>query len=687
MTAHPTFTPSAMNAEELDSLTVGRDGLLDTLVNRIRGAVRDGSRPHTLLIAPRGGGKTHTLHVAVHRSLADHEIARQVLPALIPEDALAIGSYADLLVEIARTVDDRLGDTARALRRHKDTVGIEEAILAAAAGRMILLAVENLDRVFDALGESGQGSLRAWVETSTAITIFGTAPMLFSGVSSRSYPWYGSFMVESLPEFTVAEGAVMLSRAARRRGDTELAAFIESPKGLERLQVIHRLAGGSPRLWHILSDCVDPQSLDALVPAVEALLDRLAPYYQQRLWQLPPGEQRLVVELARSWEPRIVSDLAAAVGISNQSAATALGRLTSSRWVTAAKARTGDQRASWYDLTEPLLRYQLQFRENRGQPLRLIVEFLRAFYAQDRLRSELATATPGSPLERHFQLALLGFTLSSPPPNRDVADLLGGLRLWIAEGPPEIAELATVIEQVAAAAFGRPVDRPVADHLRTVVDRARSATSGGGEPERRFRAGLRILAEYPWEPAADDALLWIEMSWGAADTNHSERLRALLDSDRSNEPAALLKVKWARDLMRSPAPGNADRALSVLDGLLDRLDTQRRAGTAIPGTWSSWTRAVVAVDSATPRHTADPLATAIGILLAIRDDDDVRWEHLPKVMSAIAVDDREWVAARMAVHARLLGMSAPAEFDPLKFVGGEVRGAARFLFDLRPLDE
>jgi len=381
VSAHPVFTPSAMSADELETSTVGRTQLFDTLVGRIRSAARDGSRPHTLLIAPRGGGKTHTLHVSVNRALAEAQTAERVLPVVIPEDSLAIGSYLDFLVEIAGAIGQGLAETAKSLRREKDPIGIEAAIIAEAGGRMILLAVENLDRVFDGLGAAGQGSLRAWVETSTALLIFATSPTLFAGVSSRTYPWYGSFIVETLPELTVDDGAQLLIRAARRRGDSELAAFVDSTKGRERLSAIHQLAGGSPRLWHIMSECIDAQALDALVPAVETLLDRLAPYYQQRLWQLPAGEQRLVVELARGWQARTVTDLATAVGVSNQSAATALGRLAATRWVKSAKAAEGDRRTSWYDLTEPLLRYHLQYRDPALRP------------AIESLLTEIDTAT------------------------------------------------------------------------------------------------------------------------------------------------------------------------------------------------------------------------------------------------------------------------------------------------------
>lgn len=71
----------------------------------------------------------------------------------------------------------------------------------------------------------------------------------------------------------------------------------------------------------------------------------------------------LIVELARGSGPRTVTDLAAAVGVSNQSAAAALGRLTAARWVVAAKSETGDRRATWYDLTDPLIRRIVQYRE------------------------------------------------------------------------------------------------------------------------------------------------------------------------------------------------------------------------------------------------------------------------------------------------------------------------------------
>ncbi|WP_328587152.1 hypothetical protein [Mycolicibacterium fluoranthenivorans] len=666
MTMHPSFTPSGLTAEELDASTVGREAIFDTLVQRITSAVNDGSRPHTLIVAPRGAGKTHTIRVAVHRSLADTKTAQSLLPVFIPEDSLAIGSYGDLLVEIARSIDADLAKAAVELRRHKDTIGIEAAIIDAAGDRMILLAVENLDRVFHNLGQGGQGALRAWVETSTAVTIFATAPMLFSGISSRSYPWYGSFSIQTLPELTVDEGVTMLSRAARGRGDAALGAFIESPMGRERLQVIHRLTGGSPRLWHILSDVIDIESLDALVPAVESLLDRLAPYYQEQLWQLPPSEQRLVVELGRGWRPQTVSDLATAVGITNQSAATALGRLTASRWVTSSKASSGDRRASWYDLTEPLLRYHLQYREDRGKPLRLIVEFLRGFFSQHHLIEELGNAAPGSHMERHLQKAIneesRWFVLGAL---HDPTRLLGSLRTWMVDEHASLNDIAVILEAVLLAALGDSSPRVAPGRLTGIISDAVNAQSGHTTPHDKINAALRNLRTRAWSDDASDAISVFEFLCSA---KASDDLAHTLDSEcpavrerHISPPALMLRGLLGMALKRD---GNTDLALAVFSDILDDI----HASNEVPDAekifmWRMWVTTALEAKAPPPRRHGD---TAAGFALGFSlQDGDVRPSDFARAMGIFTEDSQAIVAATtMLVQSRTVGDG----YDPRRYV-------------------
>ena len=679
---HPVFTPSAADPAELDSMTVGRTELFATLVQRIRGAARDGSRPHTLLVAPRGGGKTHTLHVTVHRSLADPATAEAILPVWIPEDALAVGTYADLLVEIARAIDPELAIIARSHRLDKDVVAIERSILTAADGRMILLTIENLDRVFESIGPAGQGSLRAWVETSSSITIFATVPLLFAGISSRSFPWYGSFMVEHLPELTADEGAVILAQAARGHGDGNLAEFVASSAGHDRLRVIHRLAGGSPRLWHILSDCVDVTSLDDLVPAVESLLDRLAPYYQHRLWQLPAGERRLVVELARGWAPRTVGDLAAAVGVSNQSAATALGRLTSSRWVRSGKADSGDKRASWYDLTEPLLRYHLQYREDHVKPLRLIVEFLSAFYTFERLMVEPPTAGADSSAERPLRLAIGELLCHTMNFDHAETSWLSTLRIWIADADPEVSRVATALEPVVCAAFGRTADRREPSGLRRLVDRAVGAAGSGDTPIERMRAGVDVLAEYDWAPAARDVIDLIRFEWLADSPPATAAvLRRAPGNTRTSAPAVRLRMLAALRQREFGGDRGAETALHELDRLLDDLEERglSPASPYAPLALTFLTETVVGLhrhgftgESLSPPRYSRRLG--LGFVFAL-EAKALAWPDLAVLMAAVEPDAREIAVAIAAAAVVRPVAAAPAEFDPLRYLDAESRAA------------
>ncbi|OBA77887.1 MarR family transcriptional regulator [Mycolicibacterium mucogenicum] len=357
---HPAFSPGTVDPRDLDARTVGRGPLLKRLTDRIISSAQDGSRPHTLLVAPRGAGKTHTLQVALHRALKQRKAAKATLLLELSEDALAIGSYPDLLVELLRTLGPDVHERARQLRG--DALELEREILDLAAGRMVLVAIENADRIFDAIGEAGQGSFRAWVETSTAVLVFATSPALFPAVSSRTHPWYGSFIIEELPDLTDADVAELLTQHAR---DRELVSYVGTSEGRHKIDDVAQIVGWSPRVWQIIADTVDKTGLQEVRPAADAALEQLTPHYQQVLWQLPAGEQRLIVELARADGGRTVTDLAAAVGISNQSASAALGRLTTGGWVHPRKADSGDRRATWYDLSDPLLRNYLHYRERR----------------------------------------------------------------------------------------------------------------------------------------------------------------------------------------------------------------------------------------------------------------------------------------------------------------------------------
>lgn len=489
--ALPVFTPSAVSPDALAMRTVGREAEIELLVRAIRTAATTDNRPHQLIVGPRGSGKSHLLIVALHEALADAEIAERVAVTMLPEDAVEIAGYEDLLVSIVdRAPDgsDRRRDEARGLRSRHDVAGLERLALEQLGDRVMVVVLENLDRVFRDLGDMGQARLRNLTETSAKVLLLASTPLLFAAVSAYARPWYGSFDVEHLSELDAEQGRELLRRVAAAAGDEKLAASLDTPTGLSRVKAVEHLAGGSPRMWTVLAGCMTVDLLDELVPLVEALFDELAPYYQQRLWDLGGVERKLVHELCQV-SSATVKDLAHAAGLTERAAATSLGRLHDARWLRRDKRPGTDQRSTWYSLREPLLRHHVEYRDARGDNLPAIVGFLRSWYEAKELAEHLAKVDPTSLAERYVLAAMSGdnepLRLGAWPLRGTAEHLLTAARCWMSMTQPHglasfpvgvVAEAVAICvrdgpeaaHRAASARLEAFGDRPASDLARVV---------------------------------------------------------------------------------------------------------------------------------------------------------------------------------------------------------------------------
>lgn len=399
------------------------------LVARLREAARGPARPHTLIIGARGSGKTTVVASAVQAALGSPRTSRRLTVVWVGQDAVALMAYADLLLLILRRLTGGSDPRHAALRRERDHVGLETAIVAALDGRVLVLVLENLHHLFGAFGRTGAGALRGFVESSGSVLVVATSPRVFRDVTSRDEPWFGNFVTERLDGLSASTGAAVLVSAARDRGGDDVVAFVDSEPGRARIAALAHLAGGSIRFWSLLGTYADASSLDDLAPAVRLVLDRLGGYLTGRIAALPADQQTLVAELARGPGAQSVQELADSAGQDPKVTGTTLRRLTDAHLVTATKVPGTDQRTTWYDIREPLLRLHIQWSD----------------------LDSVARVGPASP---------------DPPA---VPDLLPLLRRWYADSslhPP-----ASPLEELVVAARG---DRAAYAHLpadlRALVD-------------------------------------------------------------------------------------------------------------------------------------------------------------------------------------------------------------------------
>ena len=383
MSAHTSalsrFTPSLMPHELLERLFVVRERTLDAIMARVEAAATSSERNHTLLVGPRGAGKTHLVALAYHRINERRRAGATLQVAWLPEDPWTIVSYRHLLTAIAERLEPSVeGEIPRAATE------LESLLNASASHRgPIVVLVENLDRILNALGNKGQQQLRHLLQADRSLLLVATSTRLDRALSDQASPFYGFFTTTRLEPFDVDEAAAMLTAIAEERDDQKLVTYLQEPEGRARLRTIAHLAGGQPRMWATLASALTVGGLDELVDLLLTRFDDLTPYYQEQLARLS-GQQRLVVaELAEVDHPINVTELAERLEIDQRSLGKTMTELVDRGWAAPTTSRVTallDQRRTYYELAEPLARLSFQIKESRGEPLRLIVDFLKHWF-------------------------------------------------------------------------------------------------------------------------------------------------------------------------------------------------------------------------------------------------------------------------------------------------------------------
>ena len=392
------YNPAQLSGDELERSFLARHETLADLLRTIREQALDAPCQHTLLIGPRGMGKTTMGLMCLRRIEQDPTLAAQWQPVSFHEESYGIGDLADLWLTALRhlahaTGDGRWAEQADALIADEPDSNRQAAYALSAlldfhqeTGKRLLLFIENLDQVLAQIGDERQiHELRAVLIKHPELLLLGSANTVFNAIRSHSHPFYEFFRLVFLRGLDAAETRLLLK-----------VAFDEQPRdGLEdamieeagRLETIRRLTGGNPRLLKLACRMMVESPLGMAFEDLERLIDEQTPYFKGRIEELPTQLRRVFHCLAEGWRPLLAKEVAAASKLSSSHASAQLRQLVEKGY--AKEHRPNNSKRVYYEVVDRFYNIYYLLRlshQNHGRFERLL-QFLQDLFGVVGMRT------------------------------------------------------------------------------------------------------------------------------------------------------------------------------------------------------------------------------------------------------------------------------------------------------------
>ena len=377
------FNPGTFQSDAtLKKQFVVRHKEFDHVMGVLRDNINAQSCEHILLIGSRGQGKTMLLARVRAELRSKKTLAKHLLPVWFMEESHEIWDLADFWLEtmtyVAAAIDDSSqADELRATHRRlaESDAGAKavardarDAVLRAANGRKLVLMVENLQALCDAMAGRGRirrpgiGWLRETLEKCAGqVMVLATATSRFSGVGQRQ----NFFNIIDLAPLTTNECRKLLKSLGQDRKDA---------KALEIL------TGGNPRMLGIVASFVHKVSLDQLAEDMVSLIDEHTEYFRSYLENFAQGERRVFIALADLWHPASAKEVATRARMDIRSVSALLGRLVDRGTVAKAKGDDGKWR---YETTTRLVSIYYKLRRTRDDDVLVtsLFRFMAVYYS------------------------------------------------------------------------------------------------------------------------------------------------------------------------------------------------------------------------------------------------------------------------------------------------------------------
>ena len=377
------YNPGFLTDDELISSFCVRMGEFESIIETLHDTGAS-SNAHTVVIGPRGSGKTHLL-LRVAAEVRREAALAGLFPIVFAEESYEVATTGEFWLEClgllaeqapaAERDDLRLSYNDLRSMPLEDDRGLAERCLgslldfADRQGKRPLLVVENLNTLFAEMSDPYMGwRLRKTLQTEPRIFLLGSATSRFAEIDHPEHALYDLFRVITLHPLDTGECEALWSTVSGQ------------PAGTQPARPLQILTGGNPRLIAVIAGFEAAYSFRELMDNLLDLVDEHTEYFKSHLDALPQQERRVYLALARLWKPATAREVAQLARVDVHKCSAQLNRLVD-RGAVAIEGGTARRRQ--YYLTERMynIYYLLRRPSGESQVVEALIRFMASYYS------------------------------------------------------------------------------------------------------------------------------------------------------------------------------------------------------------------------------------------------------------------------------------------------------------------
>ena len=319
-----------------------------------------------------------------------------------PEESNRTLSFADFLIGMCGILKEVLEDEPLwtelfdAVQTEEDDAKVADTLVPAIReenrmrGRTLLVMLENLGEILgrQIRDKNDVAALRKLLMADNGCLLVATAPLHFDGITDVRQPFYDFFDIQILENLSFEESVEVIRLNLEWEERKDILETLEDMR--PRLQALYRMTEGNPRLTMMLYELIAHESITGVQEQFHLLLDRISPFYQGRLKDLPPGQRALLECLASMrGQEKTPAAIAARMRMSQQETSSLLKRLSDAHYLRADR-HPRDKRSRLYTIREGFFDIWLAMNLSRSARKRMpfLLDFFSLFYPSIEAREE-----------------------------------------------------------------------------------------------------------------------------------------------------------------------------------------------------------------------------------------------------------------------------------------------------------